>query len=171
MARSKPQVLYPVKDLKEANAALAELGAAKRRLAAIEARMNDEISRIKARAEAEAAPLHTNIKNMEAGLTAFALHNKDELFATKRTISLDFGSIGFRRSTEIKAQAKKTLADVLERLKALGHTDAISVTEKVNKDELRKWSAERLETVCARRVEKDTFGYELDEEKLAEDAA
>ncbi len=166
MARSKPNNLYPVKDLKDANKALAEIGQIKREIGGIEAAMNDEIDRIKADAEAAVAPKASRLASLENGLLAFAEHNKDELFVGKRSRELDFGSLGYRRSKEIKPQAKHTLAMVLGAIKELGFDEAIRIKESVNKDELATWSDERLALVKARRIKKDTFWYELSEQAV-----
>jgi phage host-nuclease inhibitor protein Gam len=166
MARQKPKNLYPVKDLAAANKALAEIAELKRSIKAQEAAMNDEIDRLKAETEAAVAPLQAKMASLENGLLAFAEFNKDELFVDKRSKDLDFGSLGYRRSKEIKPMPKKTLAMVLGKLKELGFTEAIRVKESVNKDELSQWSDEKLALVDARRVEKDTFWYEVAEHEI-----
>lgn len=171
MARRKPKTLYPVKDLKAANTTMAEIGALKRRIAEFEAMMNEEIDRIKAGAEAEVAPLMQQVKEMEAGLTAFAEYNKNELFAKKRSVELDFGTLGYRRSKEIRPKPKHTLAMVLHRLKELGFNMAIRNKASVNKEELHGWPDERLDLVGARRVEKDEFWFEINEQKINDVAA
>ncbi|GAU08118.1 host-nuclease inhibitor Gam family protein [Desulfoplanes formicivorans] len=166
MARQKPKNLYPVKDLAAANKALAEIAELKRSIKARESAMNDEIDRLKAETEAAVAPLQAKMASLENGLLAFAEFNKDELFVDKRSKDLDFGCIGYRRSKEIKPMPKKTLAMVLGKLKELGFTEAIRVKESVNKDELSQWSDEKLALVHARRVEKDTFWYEIAEQEI-----
>lgn len=171
MARSKPKNLFPVKDLAEANRVLGEIAQLKRDVAMHEAEMNDEIDRLKAETEAKVAPLQARQASLENGLLAFAEYNKDDLFQDKRSKDLDFGAIGYRRSKEIKPAPKHTLAMVLGKIKELGFETAIRIKEAVNKEELAQWPDERLELVGARRVEKDTFWYELDEQKIADTAA
>ena len=51
--------------------------------------------------------------------------NKDNLFTQKRSVDLDFGTIGYRRSREVKPLPKKTLAHILEKLQTHGFLDAI----------------------------------------------
>jgi phage host-nuclease inhibitor protein Gam len=166
MARQKPKNLYPVKDLAAANKALAEIAEMKRTVKARENGMNDEIDRIKAETEAAVAPLQAKIASLENGLLAFAEYNKDELFVGKRSTELDFGRLGYRRSKEIKPMPKKTLAMVLGKIKELGFAEGVRTKESVNKDELSQWSDEKLALVEARRVEKDTFWYEIDEQEI-----
>lgn len=166
MARQKPKNLYPVKDLAAANKALAEIAELRRSVKAREGAMNDEIDRLKAETEAAVAPLQAKMASLENGLLAFAEFNKDELFVDKRSKDLDFGSLGYRRSKEIKPKPKHTLAMVLGKIKELGFVEAIRTKESVNKDELSQWSDERLALVDARRVEKDTFWYEVAEQEI-----
>ncbi len=171
MARKKPTNLFPVKDLVQANLVLGEIALLKRNVEAINHDLNDEIDRLKAEAEAKAAPLAARLASLENGLLAYAEHNKDELFAKKRSKGLDFGELGYRRSTEIKPRPKHTLAMVLGKIKDLGFSAAIRTTETVNKDELATWTDERLELVGARRVKKDTFWYEIKAEVITGEAA
>lgn len=170
MSRKKPQNLYPVKDLTEANTVLAEIGALKRQIEQINAGLADDVDRLKADAEAKTAPLAARMSCLENGLLAFAEYNKDELFAGRRSRELTFGTLGYRRSSEIAAQPKHTMAMVLGKLEELGFEEAIRINKSVNKDTMRTWPDERLELVGARRVEKDSFWYELKEVEV-EDAA
>lgn len=171
MARRKPNNLIPIKDIDAANGALAEIAAMKRSIADIERELNDGIDRLKAEAEADAAPMHVRLSAIENGLLAFAEFNKDELFKDKRSKDLDFGSLGYRKSKELKTQSKWTWAMVLGKIKEMDFKEGIRVKESVDKDELQKWPDERLEIVGVRRVPKDTFWYEIDEHKIADKAA
>lgn len=107
MARNRPNNLHAVKNLAEASATLAEIAGVKRDLKAIEGRLNAEIDHLKAQAEIEASPIQVKLKQLEAGLQAFAEYNRD-LFKDRRSRELDFGTIGFRKSKEIKPQPKMT---------------------------------------------------------------
>ena len=105
---------------------------------------------------------------MEAGLIAYSQFNKLELFRVKRSVELDYGRIGFRKSTELKPKSKITWEMVLQRLKDLAFIEAVRTKESVDKEELQKWPDERLDMVGVRRITKDQFWYETDEEKIAE---
>lgn len=168
MARRKPKNLYPIKDVAEANRVLGEVASLKRQLDGIDNKLNDDIDRLKVESESHAAPLHSRLDSLENGLLAFAEHNKEDLFVGKRSKALDFGSLGYRKSSEIKPKPKHTLAMILGKIKELGFSAGVRISEAVNKDELRTWPDERLELVGARRVEKDTFWYEINEQKLNE---
>jgi len=171
MARRKPKNLYPVKDLPAANTAMAMIAELKRKITAIEAQMNEDIDKVKLEAKALAAPLHIRLSEIENGLLAFAEYNKDDLFKSKRSVEIECGSLGYRRSKEVAPKPKKTWKMILKTIKEMGFKDAIRTKESVNKDELHGWPDERLDVIGARRVQKDTFWYEVNEQKLAEDAA
>ncbi len=168
MARYKPSAknIYPVADNKAANAALGEIAELKRKIATLEAAMNEEIDRVKAAAEEKVAPLAVRLNAMENGLMVYAENNYDELFTTAKTKEYDFGRLGYRLSSEIKAMPKMTLAQVLGKVKEFGFDAAVRIKESLNKDEMRMWPEERLELVGARRVEKNTFWYEIKEEEI-----
>ena len=168
MARSKPNTIRPIGDLAQVNAGLAEIAEAKRAIKAIEAEMNAAIDRIKAEGEMQAAPLQGLIRTIEGGLQAFAEFHKKALFAEKRSKELDFGAVGFRKSSQIKPAPKSTWEQILGRCKELKFEAAIRVKEEINKDELATWPDERLELVGARRIEKDQFWYETKAEEIAE---
>ena len=169
-ARRKPQNLYPVKDLGQADQTIREIAGIKRRIEGINATLNDTIDRAKAEAETLIAPLATRLAGLENGLLAFAEYNKEDLFADRRSRELTYGELGYRRSTEIAAVPRGSMAQVLGKLHELGFEEGIRVNESVNKDVLRTWPDERLELVGARRVEKDTFWYEIKEEAVKTEA-
>lgn len=171
MARRKPGKIYPVHSLADANQALAEIGELKRRITIIETEMNAAIDQAKAEADSKAGQLQAKIAEIEAGLAAYAEFNKRVLFKERRSQELDHGTIGFRKSSQIKPKAKFTWAMVLGLLKDMKFPAAIRTKEDVNKEELQSWPAERLELVGARRVDKDQFWYEVNQEKIADTAA
>ncbi|EGJ49021.1 host-nuclease inhibitor Gam family protein [Desulfocurvibacter africanus] len=171
MARRKPKNVYLVRDLAEANAVLAEIAAVRRTLAGIEAELNTRIDQAKKLSEAAAAKHLERLQALESGLLAFAEYNKDELFQDRRTRELDFGALGYRKSSEIKPITKSTWEMVLGNLRDMGFSEAVRSKEEVDKDVLRTWPDGRLEIVGARRVEKDTFWFEVKEHKVEENAA
>jgi phage host-nuclease inhibitor protein Gam len=171
MGRVKPNNLYPIRDLAAANAAMAEIARIKRSIAELENTMNNRIDSIKAEAEMEAMPLQARLASIEGGLLAFAEHNKADLFKAKRSRELDFGTLGFRRSKELKPKPKTTWKMILGTIKEMGFKTALRVKESVNREELHTWPDERLDVVGCRRVDKDTFWYEIDEKKVADKAA
>ena len=168
MARIKPQQnIQPVRTAEEANEALKELGELKRITADIENRMNDDLALIKTGAAQEAAPHNSRRAALENGLMAYAEANKDILFKDRRSVKFDYGELGYRRSAELAPKKGSTWKKILGRLKELAFTDAVRVKEEPDKEAMSQWPDERLELVDCERRQKDTFWFELDEEKLA----
>ncbi|MDO5562790.1 MAG: host-nuclease inhibitor Gam family protein [Synergistaceae bacterium] len=168
MARIKPQNIQPIRNIEEANDALREIGELKRITTDIENRLNDDIAALKANAAEEAAPHNTRCAALENGLLAFAEIKKDEIFDGKRSLKLDYGELGYRKSTELATAKGSTWKTVLGRLKELAFTEAIRTKEEPDKDVMSQWPDERLELVGVQRKEKDTFWFELDLVKLAQ---
>ena len=165
MARVKPQNLQPIRTAEEANDALRELGELKRITADIENRMNDDIALIKQGAAQEAAPHNSRRGALENGLLAYAEAQKEIIFKDKRSIKLDYGELGYRRSASPRKGA--TWKSILGKLKELAFKEAIRTKEEPDKEIMSQWPDERLELVDCERKQKDTFWFELDEEKLA----
>ncbi|MBF0340216.1 MAG: host-nuclease inhibitor Gam family protein [Magnetococcales bacterium] len=166
MARTKPSNVTYIRDVQHADQVMGEMAEIKRSIEQIEGEMNAAIDQAKAASDARAEPLRKRLSAMENGLAVFAEHNREALFAAKRTLEMVFGAMGFRKSTELTTVAKTTWAMVLGRLKELAFSEAIRIKEEANKDVMREWPDERLTLVGARRVEKDTFWYELKKEDL-----
>ena len=165
--RSKPSNLQPIRTSEEANEAIREIGEIRRAVAEIENRLNDDIAEIKAGAAEVAAPYHSRLEALENGIYAFAELKKGELFDDKkRSLKLDFGIIGYRRSNEVATQKGFTWKTVLAKLKELAFADAIRTKEEPDKDVMKGWPVERLNLVGCEKREKDTFWYEIDEVKL-----
>ncbi|MBF0454973.1 MAG: host-nuclease inhibitor Gam family protein [Magnetococcales bacterium] len=163
--RSKPEVFH-VRDLDHADQVLMRIGELKRAIGSAEDEMQALVDQHKSRADAVVAPLREELKQLDGGLAAFGEYNKSALFKEKRSRELLFGFIGFRRSTEIKPVPKNSIGGILERLQQLKLVDAIKTKLTINKEVMREWPDERLELVGARRVQKDTFFYEIKEEGL-----
>lgn len=165
--RVKPMNLVPIADLGQADAALREIAELKRRLGAREAQLNEAIDQLKAEAAAAAAPDQARLKSLEGGLQAFSEYNRDTLFPQKKSVELNHGLLGYRKTTALKTAGKTTWAMVLAKLKELEFFGGIRAKEEVNKEELLTWPSERLDLVGARRESQDVFWYEVKEEEIA----
>ena len=98
------------------NDALREIGELNRVLAEIENRMNDDIAAIKSAAAEDAATYRSRLEALENGVYAFAELKKNDLFDDKRrSVKLDFGIIGYRRSHEIGTSKGFTWKAVYQR--------------------------------------------------------
>jgi len=168
--RKKPAPIMMISNLAQASAVLAELSALTRKTEAIEAEMNERIAEQKERAAAAAAPCQDRIKALENGLQAFAEHRREELFANRKTVEVNGGRFGFRRSTRLKPAPKTTWAKVLNALKAAGIREAIRVKEAVNREELATWGDDKLEIYGVRREVTDVFWWEPADVELKSEA-
>ena len=130
-------------------------------LTKIEADMNDEITKVKARAGEKTKPLLEEKKRLELAIKDYAETNRMDLKG--KTKVMNYGQLGFRQSTSIIV---KKIKSVLEALKAKKMVDCITVKETINKENLRKYADSIISEVgCSKKVE-DVFWYEPDFTKL-----
>jgi len=124
-----------------------------------------QIQELREQMKNECAP-HLRYKaKLEEELKIFAEAKKDE-FIKSKTRFLNFGKVGFRKSTTIKLLKKAE--DVIERLKAMEMFGCINTKETINKEALRQFSEDVITTVGCKKNEKDEFWYEADREKVQE---
>jgi phage host-nuclease inhibitor protein Gam len=171
MAKRTPRAVRPVRNLAEANRALAEIASLRRSLRREEDALNQELERLRARAEAAAAPLRARLQGAEAGLQAFAELHKDALFQTRRSCELECGSLGFRRSSALRTARGVTWAEVLRRLEDRGRLDGVRRSRSVNREVLRTWPDTDLSGLGVHREERDSFWYETNEARLDAEGA
>lgn len=166
MARKKLNMIT-LQNWQECDEALRQIGEHNRDIMAIENVMNEQIAAAKGAAAAKAAPLREQIGELELAIRDFAMRNRGDMDGRKSKI-LTFGRISFRTSTKIVLpNAKEQLTAIINRLKGLGMTDCINQPDpKVDKDALKKHSAERIAEVGASLKIEDTFSYEVNEERL-----
>jgi phage host-nuclease inhibitor protein Gam len=121
-------------DTNEASRDLLELGLHQRERVRIQAAMNDEISKIKARYEEQAQPHNEAIARLLDGLHLFAEQNKEALLTGKlKTIQLTTGTIGWRTGTP--KVSIKGVDSVMERIKAMNLDNLfIRTKEEINKE-------------------------------------
>lgn len=127
----------------------------KKMLEDIEAQYKEELEQIKNKYYKHIEGTKEEIRELEEELRKFALRHRHELFA---------GDIAELRNGRLILQIKQTVKRVrgmLERLEALGWTEAIIVEKKVNWEELEKWTDERLIAAGTERIKKETVTYEL----------
>jgi phage host-nuclease inhibitor protein Gam len=169
--RTKPQPLI-LASTDQADDALRQLAEVARELALIEQGMNEQIDALKAAAKLQLEPLTASRKRLEDALAVFGTLKKAELFTDrKRSLELTFGVIGYRKATSLRLLAKHTWAMVLKRLQDLGLAEGVRTKQEVDKDALRTWPDERLETVGVKRETVDEFFVELKQEEIASKAA
>lgn len=169
MARTKPKTEI-IADAKQAEAAMLELAHLGRRIKAVEIDAQENIDQIKANAVEEMEPLKADKKRLEDALCTFATLNKDQLFSDRKSRETPYGVYGWRKATKLLTIAKMTLNDVLERLRELNITEAIKTKESVDKTAMREWPEARLQSVGMRRVSKDEFFIEPNEDSVGGEA-
>jgi len=149
-----------LKNVEDADRTLHDLTGLYRCIQAIEAEAEMKINLIMDEKLAGAKPILEKIKNLEDKLTVFLEMNKDSIVTEdKRSVELNFGTIGFRESTKIKINKKETLK-LLEQYK---FTEAIKNKPVVNKEAMKSWSDGKLAMVKAKKETKDLPFYETNE--------
>lgn len=168
--RMKPTP-YIVETRAQAEGTLAEMAALDRKLAAIEAEMQEAMDLARARAAQAATPLQARRKELGNGVAVWAKMHKAELFAASRSLDLGFGTLGFRASVKV-VQMDGINADMtVDRCKQYGFSDGLRVKEEPNKETMLAWPDERLALVGVRRQKSDTFFIEINADKLPQHAA
>ena len=80
--------------------ALKEIGAARRELEVLDAAQNERIDAIKQETKAASTPHVQRIQALELAMKYFC-ESRREAFAKTKTMTLTFGTVGFRRSTRV----------------------------------------------------------------------
>jgi phage host-nuclease inhibitor protein Gam len=153
-----------IKSLDDANQALAEIGRLTMRLEAIDGKAAEKIGKIKEEAAKNGEEFRERIKELESALALFSEYNKGDLFKDKKSISLSYGTIGFRLSTKISIKSS-----TLDLLKKLFGGKGVRIKEEVDKEELKDWSDTDLAQVDAAKITKDIFFYEVNREEVNKD--
>lgn len=125
-------VVFQNKD--EVNAAIAEIGVAQRKREAITTAMNEELARVKARFEEEAAPHAAVIKDFGKGVQIWAEANRDVLTSSgkTKTVRLAAGEFSWRtRPPSVRVTGEGI---VIAALKKLGLDRFIRVKEEIDKN-------------------------------------
>lgn len=122
----------------------------------INAEANREINEVKEKTKERVIEYENKIKMLEVLITNYCEYNKNEIFRRRKSLELNFGSVGYRKSTRISVKR-----DTLELLKEMGFHEAVRVKEQVNKDVLKEWDEERLKLVHAKKKTDEGFWYEV----------
>ena len=155
-----------IKNMSQAEGALAEMSAISRKLSLIEGTMNEEIDSAKARAQQEGAPLIARYNVLEKAVKANGTLNKSRLFSERRSLELAFGTISFRQSTRITLQHRVTEEMALQALRELGLPEGIRVKEELDRTAMADWPDSKLETVGMKRRTVDTISVDVKAEEL-----
>jgi hypothetical protein len=105
------------------------------------------------------------IAGMEKELIALMKKNKAQFFDGADQVTLENGILLYGR--EPKVTIPKNAVD---RIEAQGWEDGLKRSVKIDREVISKWPAERLAVIGATRKEKETYSYELKEQKMIETA-
>lgn len=163
MAHKKVTAEPKLRSWGDADDALRQIHEAKNTLAELDAEQNRRIDTVKEECKKMAQPLKNRVQQLEADLLAFSDAHRCEMDGKSRRMS--FGTVGYRVSSKITVATSK-MGEVLARLKGMGLTQCIKVTETLDKEQLRKQPADIIMEVGASISSKDEFYYDLDHTEL-----
>lgn len=161
--RYKTQVRL-LSDLDQVNLALREIGRRERELERLDNSYQEQIDALSAKTDAQGREARERILELSAQISAYAEHNRTELFRTSKSVELLFGVFGYRKSTKISV--KKTTVALL---KKLGVVSCIRVKEEADKKALAALDDATLAQVDAARKVKDQFFCEPNREEINKD--
>jgi len=150
--------LIPINNWSEADGLVREIGDFQLKINQAEHTAKDKIDEAKAELAEEIKPSQEYIKQYVRSLEAFAVSHR-EYFEKQKSLKLNFGILGWRRSTSISI--KKTTLELIKKVfSRVRAKTLIRTKESVDKEALAKLTDEQLADVGARRVEKDVFFVE-----------
>lgn len=160
MARKKSkQPLLAVDNWKTADKLVRKNGDLDIQIAEAQARCKRKIDVAKEELAKIIKPLNAEIDLNVRSLEAFAVNHQDD-FGKNRSRKLNFGILGWRKSTSITIKKDTTLdliKQVFSRAKA---KPLICISESPDKNALAKLTDEQLASIKARRKVKDDFFVE-----------
>lgn len=165
--RKKLQMPKSINTWEEMDNVLETIGAKTRALEKIEHTMQEHIDKAKTDAALAAQPLKDEVKEMESALMVFLEDRKNE-FETKKTRELNFGSVGYRKSTKlVLPRGESKMQELIDKLKSLGMYDCIvTKQEKVDKDALKAYSEEDIKEAGAWLDVQDKPWYEVKRDEV-----
>jgi len=160
--RKKPDNIITLPDLAAADEALLEMGILNLEAEAIQAEAEIEIDKVKVFAAEQIAPKKARMKELELALEAFGKAHREEILPKgRKSLELNFGVLGFRKSTKIRI--KKTTLALLKKLDLLPF---IRLVESVNKEAMRDLPDDVLAQVDATREISEDFFFEVKREEI-----
>lgn len=155
--RVKSKAITPIADWSKADQMIRKIGSIQRMIQKTELKHKKRAEKVKGEMVKEVKPLQEKIGVLQRSLEAFALSRKKD-FKKQRSRKLNFGDIGWRKSTITKI-GKNTL-ELIKKVFGPKAKNYITTTEKVDKDAVAKLSKESLKKIEAERVPKEVFFIE-----------
>lgn len=173
--RVKPVLEIPtITTTEQADAVLMEIAERKRQMELINLDFKEQVDALKKTVAAACEPIIEEIAQREQALIRFGEARKNELFSKKRSLELNFGTIGFRQSTCLKTLRKITWDQVLGLLKSSEDCDltgCIRIKQEVDKDALKQLPPEKIAEAGCRLEQSDAFYYEINEAEIMREKA
>jgi phage host-nuclease inhibitor protein Gam len=122
----------------EAAATLREIGEINRKVARLEATLNDRLSKLKEAAETEAQPLRDAVEAKLNGLKVWAEANRTTLTGGDKTKTVDLGTGIVKWRKRPPSVTLRKVEDILARLKTMGLQRFIRERQEVDKEAMLK---------------------------------
>lgn len=139
-----------------ADAFLEDMGEIAARIEALERQAEADMEAIRARYAPILQQLREEFKGIEKDLIRLMKHETAALFDGSEKVALPHGVL--IHGKEFKVRIPR---DALERIEAMGWTEAVKIAKSVDRGVVEKWPVERLEMIGATRRLVEKFAYEL----------
>lgn len=157
MARKRVVTEPTLKSWQEVDDALRDIRECKHALTELSVEQARRIEAVKGECRNSAQPIENRAKRLEAEIKEFVDAHRSELTGKSRVLT--FGTVGYRLSSNLKLNL--TEADTIALLEAMGRTEFIQITKKLDKVSLKKQSSEFLDKIDAWVKTTDGFSYDV----------
>ena len=157
---AKPAIIE-IRGWQHADILLREIGDAQLRVTSLQQKAKEDIDEVKAQLAGDLESVLDQIDLFTRCLEAFAVNNKAS-FGKTRSRQLNFGTLGWRKSTSISITKKTTVELIRTFLTKAKAAMCINVKETVSKDGLAKLRDDQLADLHASRKIKNDFFVEPD---------
>ena len=140
----------------QADALLAEIRARGAELAALEAEIQEKISRITAEYEERLAPRRLLLTSADKALTGLMKSEKKALFSDGDVVKLPNGTLTRNRGWKVTIPR-----DALGKCEKLGFAEVIKIAKSLDREAIEKWADERLFLIGAERKPATKYSYEV----------
>ena len=151
--------IEPIADWKAADEFVKQIGELSLEIKEAEQTANDKINEAKTGFANYTAPLLKKITILTDSLEAFAANHTDD-FGKAQSRKLNFGTIGWRKSTVIAT--KKTTLELIKKVFGKYAPNYLHIKEAVNKEALETLADKQLASIDAKREPKESFFVEPD---------
>lgn len=163
MARVRMEDKEKIQNWEEADLVMKELTELELQQEIYENEMNQKISDIKLEYADKAEPDQKRMKELAKDLKKFVEFHRGDIKGKSR--QLNFGKVGYRKSTRITIP-KKVMKTIVKLLERRGMDDCVNITKTVNRDMLKKYPDNAIQSLGCVKKEVDVFFYETDREKI-----